>query len=234
MKNLAIIPARSGSKGLKDKNIKLLNGKPLLAYSIEAAKDSGIFDEVMVSTDSEKYAEIARSWGADVPFLRTEILSNDSASSWDVVKEVIENYRLLGMKFDTVCLLQPTSPLRTCSDIIEGYNIMKDKSANLVVAVCEMDHSPLWANLLPEDHSMSDFMKPEVVGMPRQNIPTFYRINGALYIIKTDFLLSSKDIYSNRSYALVMDKIKSVDIDDEFDFVIAEAIYTKHLNSKLD
>ena len=88
--NLALIPARSGSKGLKDKNIRLLNGKPLLAYSIEAAKESGLFDEIMVSTDSQRYAEIAKQWGANVPFLRTGETSGDTASSWDVVKEVIK------------------------------------------------------------------------------------------------------------------------------------------------
>lgn len=105
MKNLAIIPARSGSKRLKDKNIKLLNGKPLLAYTIESARESGLFDEIMVSTDSEKYAEIARQWGANVPFLRSYELSNDTASSWDVVKDVIIRYKNLGFEFDTVALL---------------------------------------------------------------------------------------------------------------------------------
>ena len=101
MKNLAIIPARSGSKGLKDKNIKLLNGNPLMAYSIEAALESGKFDEVMVSTDSAKYADIAKEFGAMVPFLRGERTSGDTASSWDTVKEVLSCYEELGKKFDT-------------------------------------------------------------------------------------------------------------------------------------
>lgn len=224
MRNLAIIPARSGSKGLIDKNIKLLNGKPLLAYTIEVAKKSGLFDEIMVSTDSREYADIAKKWGANVPFLRSDEFSNDTASSWDVVKEVIERYRILGNEFYTVALLQPTSPLRTSNDIIEGYKVMKVKEANFVVGVCEMDHSPLWANTLPEDLSMENFIRPEVVKIPRQSIPTYYRINGALYIVKVDYLMRTLDIYGDRSFASVMKKENSIDIDDQMDFTIAEVL----------
>lgn len=227
MRNLAIIPARSGSKGLKDKNIKLLNGKPLLTYTIEAARDSGLFDEIMVSTDSKQYADIAKQWGANVPFLRSDILSNDTASSWGVVKEVIERYKNLGTEFDTVALLQPTSPLRTSCDIIQGYHTMKDKEANFVVGVCEMDHSPLWANTLPEDLSMDNFIRPEVAHMPRQSIPIYYRINGALYIVKVDFLMRITDIYGDRSFASVMSKENSIDIDDQMDFTIAEVLISE-------
>lgn len=229
MKNIAIIPARSGSKGLKDKNIKLLNGKPLLAYTIEAAKESGLFDEIMVSTDSEKYAEIARQWGANVPFLRDEELANDTASSWDVVKEVIKKYEEVNIFFDTITLLQPTSPLRTSDDIIEGYKVMMEKSANFVVGVCEMDHSPLWANTLPEDNSLINFIKPEIANLPRQSIPSYYRINGALYIVKVKYLINSTDIYSEKSYATVMGKKNSIDIDDKMDFSIAEIIIKNSL-----
>ena len=227
MGNLAIIPARSGSKGLKDKNIKLLSGKPLLAYTIEAARESGLFDEIMVSTDSQEYADIAKQWGANVPFLRSNELSNDTASSWDAVKEVLERYKNLGTEFDTVALLQPTSPLRTSNDIIEGYNVMKVKEANFVVGVCEMDHSPLWANTLPEDLSMENFIRPEVVKVPRQNIPTYYRINGALYIVKVDYLMKTPDIYADRSFAFVMRKENSIDIDDQLDFTIAEVLISE-------
>ena len=228
MGNLAIIPARSGSKGLKDKNIKLLSGRPLLAYTIEAARESGLFDEIMVSTDSQEYADIAKQWGANVPFLRSDELSNDTASSWDVVKEVIEGYKDLGTEFDTVALLQPTSPLRTSNDIVEGYKVLKEKAANFVVGVCEMDHSPLWANTLPEDLSMENFIRPEVVKVPRQNIPTYYRINGALYIIKVDYLMRTPDIYGDRSFASVMSKENSIDIDDQMDFTIAEVLISEH------
>ena len=159
MKNLAIIPARSGSKGLPDKNIKELLGKPLMAYSIEAALASGVFDEVMISTDSEKYAEIAKKCGASVPFLRSEATASDTASSWDMVTEVLNNYKkLLGREFDTFCLLQPTSPLRTAEDIRAAYDIYNQKAKFAVVSVCETEHSPLWAGQLPETCEFIDFI----------------------------------------------------------------------------
>lgn len=224
MRNLAIIPARSGSKGLKDKNIKILNGKPLLAYTIEAAKEAKIFDEIMVSTDSKEYAEIAKNYGANVPFLRSEILSNDTASSWDVVKDVILKYNDLMMEFDTVALLQPTSPLRTANDIVKGYKLLEEKEANFIVGVCEVDHSPLWSNILPEDCSMENFIKSEFLNLPRQSIPTYYRINGALYIIRSEYLKSTPEIYSHKSFASVMKKEDSIDIDDEIDFIMAKIL----------
>ena len=225
MINLAIIPARSGSKGLKDKNIKLLNGKPLMAYTIEAAIQSKMFDQVMVSTDSEEYADIAKRNGAKVPFMRCSELSNDIASSWDVVRDVLDRYREAGKVFDTVALLQPTSPLRTAEDIIEGYKLMNDKSANSVIGVCEVDHSPLWMNTLPEDNSMGNFINPKVVGLPRQELEKYYRINGAIYIIKTESL---NNIYNEKCYALIMDKKRSIDIDDEYDFLFAEVLFSRY------
>lgn len=227
MKNIAIIPARSGSKGLKDKNIKLLNGKPLLAYTIEAARESGLFDEIMVSTDSRVYADIAKQWGANVPFLRSDESSNDTASSWDAVKEVIGKYKNLGTEFDTVALLQPTSPLRTSNDIIAGYKVLTERVANFVVGVCEMDHSPLWANTLPGDLSMKNFIRPEVAKLPRQSIPTYYRINGALYIVKIEYLTKASNIYKDKSFALVMKAENSLDIDNLLDFEISEFLLSK-------
>lgn len=224
MKNIAIIPARSGSKGLPDKNVKLLDGKPLLAYSILAAKESKCFDEIFVSTDSEEYARIAKEWGADVPFLRSAATSGDKASSWDVVKEVLEGYRERGIVFDTITLLQPTSPLRRAEDIVQGYALMEEKSAKAVIAVCEMDHSPLWSNVLPENLSMSGFIREDAKNTPRQSLPSFYRINGALYIIKEEVLANIADMYEDECYAYVMPREHSVDIDTALDFVIAESV----------
>jgi len=227
-RNLAIIPARSGSKGLADKNIKLVNGKPLLAYTIEAAMKSKLFNEIFVSTDSEKYAKIALEWGANVPFLRSDELATDTASSLDVVKDALKRYKEMGEEFDTVAILQPTSPLRSAEDIIAGYNKMIEKDANSIIAVCEVDHSPLWSNTLPEDTSLTNFLKQEVINLNRQSLPTYYRINGALYLIKSDFLMMTDNIYSEKSYALVMPKERSVDIDDELDFKICDIILAEN------
>lgn len=220
MKNLAIIPARSGSKGLKDKNILPLAGKPLIAYSIEAAKESGQFEEIMVSTDSERYAQTAREWGASVPFLRSEATATDTASSWDAVREVLEGYRRLGRSFDSVCLLQPTSPLRTAEDIRGAYELYRKVARVAVVSVCEADHSPLWCNHLPEDQSLAGFI-PRAADAPRQKAGKYYRLNGAVYIVETGALLEDDFLYRKGSYAYIMPREHSVDIDTAEDFRLA-------------
>lgn len=226
MKNLAVIPARSGSKGLPDKNIKLLNNKPLLGYAVEAAIESGMFDEVMVSTDSDKYAEIAKKCGAKVPFLRSKEMSGDTAGSWDTVKEVLSKYKELGKEFDTVCLLQPTSPLRSSEDIIASYDVFEQKASVAVVSVCEMEHSPLWSNTLPQDGSLADFIRDKS-GSRRQDYDTYYRLNGAIYIVDVKALLESTDLFRCGSYAYVMPQERSVDIDTQQDFDLASFYLSK-------
>lgn len=222
MKNIAVIPARSGSKGLKDKNIKELNGKPLMAYSIEAALESKMFDTVHVSTDSELYAEIAKKYGAEVPFLRSEEMSSDVASTWDAMRFVLEEYKKGGEQFDTITVLQPTSPLRTSEDIVGVFRFFCEKEANMVSSVCEMEHSPLWSNTLPEDLSMKDFEDEKLAFLPRQSLPTYYRENGAIYLLKTAHLFQADNLYKERCYAYIMDRSHSVDIDEELDFHMAE------------
>jgi CMP-N,N'-diacetyllegionaminic acid synthase len=232
VRNIAIIPARSGSKGLEHKNIKILNGKPLIAYAIEAAQKSNLFDEIFVSTDSDEYARIAREWGASVPFLRSKELSSDTASSWDVVSATLKEYEKLGRCFDTFTLLQPTSPLRTSDDILGGYNEMNIKNANAIVGVCEVDHSPLWSNTLPEDLSLNKFIEKDFLGVPRQSLPTYYRINGALYIARVSYFNLNEDIYNERCYAYIMKIEASVDIDNELDFTIAETLILNQVSQK--
>ena len=230
MKNLAIIPARSGSKGLKDKNIKELNKKPLIYYAIKEAKKSNIFDEIMLSTDSVLYADIGKKLGASVPFLRDDNLSTDTASTWDVVKDVLKRYEEKNIYFDTVCILQPTSPLRISDDIVKSYDMFKEKDANFVVSVCEMDHCPLWSNTLDDTLSMENFIDKNIIQMPRQELPIYYRINGAVYIIKTKYLFEVKDIYSSKSYAYIMPKTRSIDIDDIVDFRLAGILLDENNN----
>lgn len=224
MKNIAIITARSGSKGLKDKNIRILNGKPLIAYTIEAAIKSGMFDEIMVSTDSKEYASVAIKYGAKVPFLRTKKNSDDNASSWDVVKEVVKKYKDMGKEFNTVCMLQPTSPLRIAEDIVNGYKLFNEKKADTVIAVCETQHSPLWSNTLDESNCMKGFISDDILNCPRQKLQQYYRINGALYIRKISTLYNEGNMYDCNCYAYVMPRERSVDIDTMLDFRIAQAM----------
>ena len=223
MNNLAIIPARSGSKGLKDKNIKLLDGKPLIAYSIEAAKKSGIYSNIFVSTDSVRYGEIAMQYGAEVPFYRSKENSTDKASSWDVVKEALRRYQNIGIEFDTFTLLQPTSPLRKYEDIQKAYKLFSDRKAIAVVSVCEMEHSPLWSNTLPENDSLYRFLHIDN-NIQRQELKTFYRINGAIYMADVTEFLKDTNLYREDCYAYRMPVERSIDIDSELDFKIAEAV----------
>lgn len=223
MRNIAIIPARSGSKGVKDKNIRELAGKPLMAHTIEAALKSGQFDEVMVSTDSEHYAEIAREYGAKVPFLRSEANASDTASSWDMIEEVLKKYEEMGEHFDSFCLLQPTSPLRDAEDIAEAYELFREKANFAVISVCEAEHSPLWCGHLPESGEFLDFITPEGMNQ-RQGGGKFYRLNGALYIVDTQKFKTDRFFYKEGSYAYVMSQMKSVDIDTEIDFKLAELL----------
>lgn len=223
MKNLAIIPARSGSKGLKDKNIKLLNGKPLMAYTIEAAVESQVFDKIVVSTDSPAYAEIAEECGAEVPFLRPEHLAGDEVATSDVIIDLLARQKKDGFVFDCFMLLQPTSPLRTSEDIKKAINLMQEKDANAVIGLCETDHSPLYTGLVPDDLRIDGFIKKDISSR-RQELPQYFRINGAIYLAKADYFMEYCDLYRDRCYAYVMDKKRSIDIDDEFDFKMAEFI----------
>ena len=223
MKNIAIILARSGSKGLPDKNIRPLNGVPLLAYSVKAALDSGIFDTVMVSTDSEEYAEIARSYGAEVPFLRSAQTSGDRSSSWSAVGEVLENYEKMGRSFDMLSLLQPTSPLRLGKHLKEAYELLLEKNANAVISVCENEGAEDSMNYLPDNLSLVGFCD-DTVYRPRQVFGQLYRLNGAIFHYKVDAFREQQTIYDANVYAYIMDKMHSIDVDDVIDFQLTEAI----------
>lgn len=230
MGNIAIIPARSGSKGLKDKNIKKLLGKPLLAYSIEAAKKSEKFDEIFVSTDSKLYAVIAQEYGANASFLRSPKTSSDTADSWSVVREVIEKFEEKGKKYNTIMLLQPTSPLRTEEDICNSFQLMEQKKANAILSVTEVEHSPLWCNTLDQEMCMDHFQNNKYKDYPRQFLPKFYRLNGAIYLLKTEELYKQK-MFTDKCFAYLMPNERSVDIDTEMDFKFAE-LYLKERGKK--
>ena len=225
---LAFIPARSGSKGLRDKNIKPLCGKPLMAYTIEAAIESGLFSEVFVSTDSEQYADIARQYGADVPFLRSEDLASDTASTDDAIIEALEKFKERGNEFDVICILQPTSPLRTAEDIKNAYQILVEKATVGVVSVCEPDHSPLWCNTIKSDGSIAEFLSRDL-GQQRQQLEKYYRLNGAIYMAYVEEYLKDDFLYREGSYAYIMPRERSVDIDSELDFKYAEFLMKAQL-----
>ncbi|WP_010648147.1 cytidylyltransferase domain-containing protein [Oceanobacillus massiliensis] len=226
-KILAVIPARSGSKGLKDKNIKDLNGKPMIAYTIEAAIQSGVFTDIIVSTDSIKYANIAKEYGATVPFLRPEELATDRSSSIDMIDYTISELNNRGLRYENFMLLQPTSPLRKASDIINAFNLFNEKKANSVVSVCETEHSPKLMNTLNSTLRMDSFLEIES-NRRRQELPTYYRLNGAIYLSNIDYFLRYKHFYKDKCYAYIMEQKNSIDIDSEVEFELVKVLMNKH------
>lgn len=217
---LAIIPARGGSKRLPRKNVLDLCGKPLIAYSIEAGLKSKYISKVVVSSDDEEILQISQNFGADI-IKRPDELASDTATTFDVIEHTIKS---LG-KYDYIVLLQATSPLRNEKHIDEAIELLEEKNADAVVSVCEMDHSPLWSNTLPKDESMKNFLRDEILNKRSQDLPKYYRLNGAIYICKTGELLKNKGFFLKKNiYAYKMDKKHSVDIDDEIDFIVAKEI----------
>lgn len=223
---IAIIPARGGSKRLPRKNLLEFGGKPLIAWTIEAALHCPFIDEVMVTTDDAEIAAVAKEYGANVPFLRPAELASDNATSFDVTRHAVDFYRTeLDKEFDFVVLLQPTSPLRSSNDIERAIELCVQKTADAIISVCEVDHSPLWMNTLPEDCNMVGFLQSELKNKRSQDLATFYRLNGAIYICNVKVLLDKKTFFTEEAiYAYPMTIEHSVDIDTQIDFLTARAI----------
>jgi len=220
---LAIIPARGGSKRLPRKNILALNGKPLIAWTIDAALKSRYLDKVVVTSDDDEILEIAKQYGSQI-IKRPEEFSNDTATSFSAVKHTLEQYE----PYDYIVLLQPTSPLRTEEDIDRSIEFLFEKEGNAVISVCETDHSPLWTNTLPENNSMENFLCDEIKNSRSQDLETYYRLNGAIYICKTENLLQEESFFlEEKTFAYVMNRENSVDIDEELDFKLVEIIINK-------
>lgn len=220
---LAIIPARGGSKRVPRKNVLDLCGKPLIAWSIEAGLKSKYIDKVVVTSDDEEILDISKLYGAK-SIKRPDELASDTATTSDAIKHAIGNVE----KYDYIILLQPTSPLRNEKHIDEAIELLESKRADAVIGVCEMDHSPLWSNVLPEDGSMSDFLRDEIKNKRSQDLDKYYRLNGGIYICKTEKFLENQGFFLKKNiFAYVMDRKSSVDIDEEIDFDIAMAIIGK-------
>lgn len=221
MKRIAIIPARSGSKGLKDKNIIDLCGKPLIAYSIEAALEAGLFDHVIVSTDSEHYAEIAQHYGAEV-MMRGEALSNDKATTFMVLEDILKNR--LQESIDYFVLLQPTSPLRTSKHITEAIEKFESKIEHFdfLVSMKEAEHAKVLVNPIDDDESLKYF-DTDFSNYRRQGYKD-YSPNGAIFIAKPDSYLEQKHFFGAKALSYIMSAEDSVDIDGALDLVVAKEI----------
>ena len=217
---LAVIPARGGSKRLPRKNIMDFNGKPLLSWTIQAGLQSNYIDRVIVSTEDKAIAEVANEEGADVPFLRPVELAGDTVTTIDVIHHLMKS--LAEDAYDYIILLQPTSPLRTAEHIDQAVELLVEKNADAIIGVTEVDHPVEWTNILPDDLSFSRFISPAVLNLRSQDIPCRYRINGALYLVTSQKLIEQNTFFLHEnSYAFIMDKKVSIDIDDEIDFATA-------------
>lgn len=233
MEILAIIPARGGSKGVPRKNIREINGKPLIAYTIEAAKKSCYINRVIVSTDDKEIAQIGKGYGAEVPFLRPLELASDTSPSIDTVIHAIEwmkeneNYRP-----DYICLLQCTTPLKTEEHIDGAVQKLIDTGMDGVVSVCEVESHPYWMRVF-NGNSLECFIKQESLTLRRQDLPKVYEFNGAIWVLKTSAVLKEKSMIVENQTGYIMSIEDSIDIDTELDFKYAEMLIKERKNQKL-
>jgi CMP-N,N'-diacetyllegionaminic acid synthase len=223
MSLLAIIPARGGSKGILGKNTKLLSGKPLIAWTIEAAKQAHCIDRIIVSTDDPKIKVVAEQCGAEVPFLREAKFATDESPSIDLVLDAVQ--KLPG--FDWVLILQPTSPLRTSSDIDGIFKLCQDHKVSSAVSVCEASKHPYWMYKKNKSLSLLPFIndRPEITR--RQDLPKAYCVNGALYLAKVDWLLEHHSFIGPKTLGFDMPQKRSVDLDTIDDWHWAEYLIKK-------
>ena len=217
---IAIIPARGGSKGLPGKNIKLLCGKPLIAHSIECASGAKQIDRVIVSTDDPKIADVARQFGAEVPFLRPDYLATDEAKAIDNYVYTVDRLsREWDMPIDEFAVLLPTAPLRTSADVDGAIGLFYEKGADSVVSYTPEAHPVRWHKYLDADNAFIDIFEQTIDN--RQALRTSYYPNGAIYVFRTAVVRAGK-YYTDKSFAYVMPRSRSVDIDTLEDFLYAE------------
>ncbi len=223
MKTLAMITARGGSKRIPRKNIKEFNGKPIIAYSIEAALKSGAFDEVMVSTDDEEIADIARKYGASVPFMRSEKTANDFATTVDVIDEVISEYHSLGKDFDLFACIYPTAPFITADKLKEAVDKLSASDADSLIPVVRFSYPPQRAMEIHDGRLV--FRQPENLSKRSQDLEPHYHDAGQFYVVKTESFLENKGIMVGQILPMELSELEVQDIDNEVDWKLAEMKY---------
>jgi len=222
MNYYAIIPARGGSKRLPGKNIALLNEKPLIAYTIEAAQQTDRLTRTLVSTDDPEIAAIARQYGAEVPFLRPAAIAADASPMLGVIEHVLHYFEQAGVVVDAVVLLQPTSPFRTSRHIDEALELFEQTGADTVTSVCNAQHHPFYSWTM-RDGELSPFFSLAQQAMTRQELPPAFFENGAIFVIKRA-VVASGALYGNKTVPYLMDYRSSIDIDTPDDLAWARFI----------
>ncbi len=222
---LAVIPARAGSKGVPGKNVAMVGGKPLLTWTIACARTAKCVERVVVSTEDERTAAIAKKNGAEVPFLRPLALARDDTPGIDPLLHVVEWLGVNEGYFpEWIFLLQPTSPLRTSEDVDRAYALAHERSALVVVSVTETRHHPFWCQTIGETGRLSHFLNLEKSYNTRQELPKTYSPNGAIYLIQREFLLAQRSFYGGSAYPYIMPEERSLDIDTAWDLYLADLI----------
>ncbi|SOE21825.1 N-acylneuraminate cytidylyltransferase [Spirosomataceae bacterium TFI 002] len=224
MKRLAIIPARGGSKRIPRKNIKNFLGKPIIAYSIEAAIASDLFDEVMVSTDDEEISKIAKEFGAKVPFLRSSKNSDDFATTTEVIAEVLQQYEITGSVYDTVCCIYPTAPLITLNRLTEGYHLLEKYTFNSVIPVVRFSFPIQRAVKISKDSQIT-FFQPEHINTRSQDLEISYHDSGQFYWFRTESFKVNPTIWNHKTGAIELNQTEVQDIDTLEDWKMAELKY---------
>ncbi len=223
MSNLAIIPARGGSKRIPRKNIKNFHGKPIIAYSIEAALSSNLFEEVIVSTEDPEIAEVAQKYGAKIPFLRSKENSDDYATIADVILEVIDSYENLNKSFDTVCCIFSTAPFISVNKIIEGFELMNAKAYDSVFTIQRHSY-PIWRSLKITNDRLN-LIWPENLNKRSQDLIETYHDAGQFYLAKTEAFKKEKTFMLNNCGGMEIGALEGLDIDTLEDWDIAEKLY---------
>lgn len=225
-KILALIPARGGSKGIKDKNIYDLGGKPLISYTIEAAKGSKYSDDVVVTTNSQKIADVALKYGASVPFLRPGEFAQDTSRSIEALMHALNTLHDAGHDYDVVVWLQPTSPLRTSEDIDASVEEFFKMGRQSLVSVSLVSDHPLLIRTISENGHLAKMLDQSST-CRRQDMPPYYRVNGAIYIYNAAELNLNTSL-NDASVPYIMQKDHAVDIDDLSDIYLVEYLLRKH------
>ena len=224
MANLCIIPARGGSKRIPRKNIKDFLGKPIIAYSIQAAIDSRLFDEVMVSTDDTEIAEIARKYGASVPFMRSKKNSDDFATTIDVITEVNQEYTKKGQVFDYCCCIYPTAPFLNASKLTLAFELLDSKKYDVVFPVIQYSFPIQRALKLDENKKISMFT-PEFLTSRSQDLEAAYHDSGQFYFFNIQEVLNQRKLWTSNTGCIVISQLEGQDIDNLDDWKLAELKY---------
>jgi N-acylneuraminate cytidylyltransferase len=223
MRNLAIIPARGGSKRIPRKNIKDFLGTPIIAYSITAAIKSNLFDDIIVSTDDIEIANLSKYYGASVPFLRDPKNSDDFATTFDVIEEVINNCLQLGKEYENVCCIYPCAPFCTENQIIDSYNLLLDKKYKSVFPVVPYS-TPIQRALIIENGKILP-INSAVQNLRSQDLEHSYYDAGQFYWLDKSCILNDKKIFTDNSGVIVLDELHAQDIDTQIDWQLAELKY---------